>query len=460
MEQKEAQIQDLFEEGQRTQNDYASTSNQLQVALEGIAEQDSAIVSLRSENQNLRDRNADIEQEHAAALEVQQEMQSTIEGLKNQVEVLEARCAQAEKDGKPDADMEDANDDGQKEEDSTVDDSGFVDMDPDDNENAPELSLPQHDPASQGKRITEKPMRPAVPLSLNTVRNKQISKKGAEKSKANHARSLKRFVAASEKPNGEQTSKNIKSAEALQQVVQDEEEAEKARKAENMKRIMDNSVQFFEEGEYRFILYNKMMYNPEKTEFVLFIKREAGRQPVRAVVAEQNLHRDMQSQLLLPWPEPLLWVETLDVELTRMKFAVACLYAQIPDVQAEAARAFLTEEEYTAFCGRCFGKGMLRAPLSCKQDLSWPTKWDEAVNTLSTYKRFQTAARLWASGEKASDELRCWPPTFLNVKKQQSCTVHQDQDEQEAAEEYTTGANAKAVNDLTDQAAANLLLNF
>ncbi|EME85039.1 uncharacterized protein MYCFIDRAFT_83071 [Pseudocercospora fijiensis CIRAD86] len=424
LDERDAYIQTLVENGRRIQNDHASTVQQLQVAREKIAEQESLIASLRSEYQNFSDTKSNIEQGRTSTLEIQQGMQSTTEGLKNEVEFSEARFSQAENIDKPDVDMEDASGEDQNEKGSAIDDSGFFDMDTDDKENALELSSPQADRDSQARRTPEKPVRTVKSLSLETVQYKQISKKGEEKFKKKRATPLKRFVTASEKPKGEQTSKDIKSAEAMQQIVQDHQAAEKAKLEENINQIMHDAVRFFREGEYQRVPYNRMLCNAEKTEFVLSIQREAAQQPCQARVTEKIFDRNMESLLLLPLPE------TLDDENAKKKFALACLYAQIPDVQADAAKSFLTEEEYTAYCNRCFSNGKLNAPLSCKQNLSCPSKkWEEVVNTLSTYKRFQTAARFWANGEKASNELQCWPPTFLDVEKQESCTIYQDQAE-------------------------------
>ena len=43
--------------------------------------------------------------------------------------------------------------------------------------------------------------------------------------------------------------------------------------------------------------------------------------------------------------------------------------------------------------------------------------WKNVIEALRNHEPFKTACGMWAAGEKAIDEDRCWPPTWIDGEK-------------------------------------------
>lgn len=177
----------------------------------------------------------------------------------------------------------------------------------------------------------------------------------------------------------------------------------------------------FEERNLDAVPIGKVLQDFRSKELVSFSKGPTG-SVRRAAVYPVQLRRKNKSVHILPFP-------TIDFILPRKyaEYAKRCLNAQLPELQAEAAKEFLSEEEYSNFMERSFGPEWQSLDLSNKEVDA--EQWKEIVAALRGEERFKTACRMWAAGERALNQERCWPPTFTNIQKTQSCTQFTNEQE-------------------------------
>ncbi|KAF2161642.1 hypothetical protein M409DRAFT_59025 [Zasmidium cellare ATCC 36951] len=177
----------------------------------------------------------------------------------------------------------------------------------------------------------------------------------------------------------------------------------------------------FEEGRHDELPLGKPVHDFREENWVGFSKAPDGRIRRHAVYAVQ-MEYENTSVHILPFPG--------DQYVTRRRkwaYARACLTAQFPELQAEAAKEFLSEEEFAKFMERSFGPDWHNVDISGGGIDA--EAWQSALKDLRRSKRFMTACRLWAAGERALNQDRCWPPTFLSMEKTQACTHFNDEEE-------------------------------
>ncbi|KAK4496583.1 hypothetical protein PRZ48_012563 [Zasmidium cellare] len=179
--------------------------------------------------------------------------------------------------------------------------------------------------------------------------------------------------------------------------------------------------QDFEEGRHDRIPIGKVLHDFREENWVSFSKAPDGSVRRNGVYAVQS-EKENSSVHILPYPE----AEHVGLR-ARALYAIDCLTAQHPELQAEAAKKFLSKEEYIKFMERSFGSDWRSLEMS--DGGIEPEAWQRTVKNLRRSNRFRTACRLWAAGEPALNEHRCWPPTFESMEKTQACTHFNDDDE-------------------------------
>lgn len=140
--------------------------------------------------------------------------------------------------------------------------------------------------------------------------------------------------------------------------------------------------------------YKDLLHSQDGTRWLLFTYRP-GRKPMRSAIAPSQLNIANKQVHILPYPK----VEQMSLK-AQIGYAKLCLLAQIPECQAEAAKTFLSTDQFQNWLMRSFGSAVV--PDAPERD-DLPKLWDQAVGMLNKDARFQKACIMWSDGATAKD---------------------------------------------------------